>query len=117
MVNTSGVSLANDTQSVMVREIPEPFVFRLNRASIPLAMIGALALASLLSGCGRKGSLDPPPGGYQLERETIRTPVSGTGKAREAEQPPQKDPEYDEQGRPIAPAGSKKKLPGDWLLD
>ena len=31
--------------------------------------------------------------------------------------PPDKPPEYDENGRPIAPVGSRKKLPADWLID
>ena len=117
MVNAPGPSLAKDTQSDMVREIPELFVSRPNRASLVLAMTGTLALALLLSGCGRKGSLDPPPGGYQLDRDVFRTPVSGRGDVQGQEKPPEKDPEYDEQGRPIAPVGPKKRLRGDWLLD
>ena len=117
MVNLRGRSLAKDTQSDMVREILELFVFRPNRASFVLAVTGTLALALLLAGCGRKGSLDPPPGGYVLERDTIRTPISGRGTVRGQEVLPEKDPEYDDQGRPIPPAGPKKRLPADWLLD
>ena len=46
--------------------------------SLPhLAAIGMLALALPLAACGRKGSLDPPPGGYALEQGTAKTPVSG----------------------------------------
>ena len=106
-------SLANDIQSVMVREISEPAVSRPNRSSFFLAVIGALALALPLSACGRKGALDPPPGGSRLEGGAVRTPVSRRG----ADPVPEKAPEYDENGRPIAPAGQKKKLPGDWLID
>ena len=81
-------------------------------------MTGTVALALLLTGCGRKGGLDPPPGGYAFEKDTVRTQSSGRGLVRGQETaPPEKDPEYDEQGRPIAPAGPKKRLPGDWLLD
>ena len=113
MIDAIGVSLANDTQSVMVREISEPAVSRPNRSSFFLAVIGALALALPLSACGRKGALDPPPGGSRLEAGTVRTPVTRRG----AEVPPDKPPEYDENGRPIAPVGSRKKLPADWLID
>ena len=107
------VSLVNDTQSVMVREISEPAVSRPNRSPSFLAVIGALALALPLSACGRKGALDPPPGGSRIESGTVRTPVTRRG----AEVPPDKPPEYDENGRPIAPVGSRKKLPADWLID
>ncbi len=107
------VSLVNDTQSVMVREISEPAVSRSSRSSFFLVVIGALALALALSACGRKGALDPPPGGSRLEAGTVRTPVTRRG----AEAPPDKPPEYDENGRPIAPVGSRKKLPADWLID
>ena len=113
MTDAIRLSLANDTQSVMVREISEPAVSRPNRASFSLVLIGALALALPLSACGRKGGLDPPPGGSQLEAGTVRTPVSRRG----AVAPLEKPPEYDENGRPIAPQGSKKKLPADWLID
>ena len=77
-------------------------------------MIGALALALPLAACGRKGPLDPPPGGYALEQGTTKTPTSSAGA------PPlsDKQPEYyDEAGRPIAPEGLKRKLPADWLID
>src|SRR5712671_5061193 len=83
-------SLANDTQSVMVREISEPAVSRPNRSSFSLAVIGALALALPLSACGRKGALDPPPGGSQLEGGTVRTPTTRRG----GQPVPQKEPEY-----------------------
>ena len=72
-------------------------------------MIGALAAAGLLSACGRKGPLDPPPGGYALQRGLV-TDVTSKG----AEAPPT---QYDAEGRPIAPTGPKRRVPGDWLLD
>ena len=106
-------SLANDTQSVMVREISEPAVSRPNRSSFFLAVIGALALALPLSACGRKGALDPPPGGSQLEAGAVRTPVTRRGAEPQREKPA----EYDENGRPVAPVGTRKKLPADWLID
>jgi hypothetical protein len=98
----------------MVREISESAVSRPKRSLIPFAMIGAIALALPLTACGRKGALDPPPGGYALERSTLNTPVSDKGAAMA---PPPKQPEYDEEGKPIAPQGPNKRLPGDWLLD
>jgi len=81
-------------------------------------MIGALALA--LSACGRKGPLDPPPGGYVLEHSTLlQTPVTNRGAQRPVEQHEQAKPqvEYDEEGRPIAPPGPKRQSPIDWLLN
>ena len=79
-----------------------------------LATLGALALALPLAACGRNGPLDPPPGGYIFDPGTVRTPTTNRGLQRDGETKPA---EYDEQGRLIAPAGPKKKLPGDWLID
>jgi len=56
----------------------------------------ALALGLTLSACGRRGPLEAPPG-------VVNTPQGPV--------------QLDEQGRPIAPAGEKKRLPIDWLLD
>jgi hypothetical protein len=99
----------------MVREISEPALPRPQHALIRLVLVGALAFLALpLAGCGRQGALDPPPGGYQLEQLPDRaTAVTRNG----ARRPTEKQPEYDDQGRPIAPKGLKKKLPGDWLID
>ena len=113
MIDAIAVSLANDTQSVMVREMSEPAVSRPNRSSFFLGVIGTLALALPLSACGRKGALDPPPGGSQLEAGTVRTPVTRRGVEAPRDQPT----DYDENGRPIAPVGTRKKLPADWLID
>jgi predicted small lipoprotein YifL len=95
----------------MVREIPESDVPRRNRLLISCAIIGALTLT--LAGCGRKGALDPPPGGYALEQTTTMTPVTGKGERLA----PRTGPAYDENGRPIAPEGPKRRTPADWLLD
>ena len=87
-------------------------------------MIGMLAGALLLAGCGRKASqLDLPPsayqpppgtpGGYRLEPGVTRTPTTRRGETRPVEEPQA----YDEDGRPIALKGARKKLPADWLID
>ena len=78
-----------------------------------LAVFGALALALPLAACGRKGPLDPPPGGYNLQAGSGMTPVSRRGKVPES----QTKQEYDQDGRPILPEGQNKRLPADWLLD
>jgi hypothetical protein len=75
-----------------------------------LATIAALAAAMALSACGRKGPLDPPPGGMVLEQRPGMTPVT-----RRGAEPPR--PEYDEDGRPVAPEGPRRRSPLDWLID
>jgi predicted small lipoprotein YifL len=97
----------------MLREISESALGRPNRSPSFVAVIGLVALALPLAACGRKGPLDPPPGGYVLEQSPGRVPTSRMG----APPLPDKQPEFDAEGRPIAPQGLKKKLPGDWLLD
>ena len=71
--------------------------------------IGALATALLLAGCGRKGALDPPPGGWQIPSQRM-APAS----TRPAAPGPV---EYDAEGNPIAPEGPKRSIPPDWLID
>jgi predicted small lipoprotein YifL len=68
------------------------------RPAIRLAALGALmlALGLTLSACGRRGPLDPPPGVASTNQGQI---------------------ELDAEGKPLAPAGQKKRLPIDWLLD
>ena len=77
----------------------ERFVIRSVR-SLRFAVLGILVLT--LAGCGRKGPLDLPPSA------AINQPP-GTA-AAEA-------PAVGSDGRPVAPAGNKKRLPIDWLLD
>ena len=94
----------------MLREIPESDVPRRNRLLISFAVVAAFALA--LAGCGRKGALDPPPGGYALA-PTTTTPVTNRGEPVA----PRTGPAYDEEGKPIAPPGPKRRTPADWLID
>ena len=67
---------------------------------LPLVVLGVLAFG--LTGCGRKGPLDLPPSA------AINQPPGA-----EAAEAPAVGPD----GRPIAPPGSKKRLPIDALLD
>jgi hypothetical protein len=76
-------------------------------------------LALPLAACGRKGALDPPPGGHILDGGVVRTPATRrAAPPDETPPPPLPDaPAYDENGRPIPPQGQKKKFIGDWLID
>jgi predicted small lipoprotein YifL len=98
-----------------LRRILEPALHRPFRSSIVLAA-SAFALLSL-AGCGRKGPLDPPPGGYGLDRAVVRTPTSrrGTPQPADVERPVEKQ-DYDEQGRPVVPQGQKKPFILDPLI-
>ena len=78
-------------------------------------MTGALVAALTLAGCGRKGALDPPPGGYSLSSGSGSTPVTSRGLRQD--QPSPSQPQYDSDGRPLAPAGPDKRIPPDWLID
>jgi len=89
---------------VPVKELPVSHLRTVN-----LGLIGALVAALLLSGCGRKGALDPPPGGWELQSGRGRTDVSQRAGAPVPQQ-------YDAEGRPIA-TGKKRSIPADWLID
>jgi hypothetical protein len=43
--------------------------------------------------------------------------VTGRGLPPPTRSTQPKQPEYDEDGRPIAPEGPRKSFPGDWLLN
>jgi hypothetical protein len=90
----------------------EPALSRPVLPRILLVAIGFVAMALPLSACGRKGSLDPPPGGYRLDPGAVRTPTSRRGAAR----PQERTQEYDEDGRPIAPEGPPRSFPLDPLI-
>jgi len=92
-------------------------------ARLRASLIGALSVALLLSGCGRKAGLDPPPSGRAGLLPAWSTPAPAAGAepvdpnapAGAPVRPPRRD--FDEQGRPIAPPGEKKRFFLDWLLD
>ena len=72
---------------------------RSDRPILRAAALGALLVLGLtLSACGRKGPLDPPPASLADQQQPS---ALGT----------------DTDGRMLAPAGQKKRLPIDWLLD
>ena len=81
-----------------------------------IAVIGALAAAFALGGCGRKGPLDPPP---LAGAAPAQAASSNVGLSPVAEpQGPATAAAFDAQGRPVAPSNApKKRLPIDWLLD
>jgi predicted small lipoprotein YifL len=81
-----------------------------------IAVIGAVAAAVALGGCGRKGPLDPPPLAGAAPPAQAAGPNVGLSPV--AEQPTATPAAFDAQGRPIAPSNApKKRLPMDWLLD
>ena len=91
----------------MVHANPESALPRRQRSMIPVAMIAALSAAAvMLSGCGRKGSLDAPPGVAELEQEPA--PVVDQSALF---------PNYDHQKRPLAPQGRKRPIFLDVLID
>jgi predicted small lipoprotein YifL len=97
-------------RSAMLSVYLEPPVTRAFRLHIALIGIGVVA-AMLLAGCGRKGPLDPPPGGWQLQQQGRRQAPVSTKQAAPA------PVQYDAEGRPIAPEGPSRRIPADWLID
>jgi predicted small lipoprotein YifL len=99
---------------------------RLNRSRahllLRLAVLGALTLtlALGLAACGRKGPLDLPPGASGEYPEpnmpgmitrgsrAQATPIGGEDTA---------NPGVDQNGQPVAPKGSGKRIPLDNLLN
>jgi predicted small lipoprotein YifL len=68
-----------------------------------IAAIGALVAALGLTGCGRKGGLDPPPGATAADTSVSR---------------PDLEPAIGPDGKVIAPSqGPKRSTPIDWLLN
>lgn len=92
-----------------------------------LAMIGllfaALFAALGLAACGRKGGLDPPPGGASLAQEPaprapgLTMPIGGAAATPIGGQAVGGNAGVGADGRAIAPPGPKKWIPLDVLLD
>ena len=77
-----------------------------DRPFLRVALIGALIASLGLSACGRKGPLDPPPGASLSGEQP--TPTSKDVRDR---------PLYGPDGKLLAPAGSRKQIPLDVLLN
>jgi predicted small lipoprotein YifL len=90
------------------RTVPRPFVSLVSRCAVVAALVLALGLAA----CGRKGSLDPPPGAAAAELPA----VPGTPPTAAAEADTRPAP-AGTAGQAAAPVGPKRRLPIDWLLD
>jgi predicted small lipoprotein YifL len=75
--------------------------------------LAVLMFALLMSGCGRKGPLDRPPGSSMPEPPANVQSGTGDNSGQQGAPPP----EYSQDGRPLAPRGPKRKLPGDALID
>ena len=73
--------------------------------SVRSALAAALALALGVAGCGRKGALDPPPGGLAEPTVIGAQPAPAPG------------PDGQVAAAPPAPQPAKKTTPLDWLLN
>jgi predicted small lipoprotein YifL len=81
--------------------VPRP----LANLSLRCALAAALALGLGLAGCGRKGSLDAPPGGLADPTVIGVQPAPAPG------------PDGQVAAVPPAPQPAKKTTPLDWLLN
>ena len=90
------------------------FMFN-DRTFLRLALIGALAASLGLAACGRKGPLDPPPGAslanepQASEPGPLTSPIGGEVRNNNSG--------VNSEGRIQAPAGPKKRIPLDALLN
>ena len=73
--------------------------------SVRCALAATVALALGLGGCGRKSSLDPPPGGLAEPTVIGAQPAPAPG------------PDGQVAAAPPAPQPAKKTTPLDWLLN
>ena len=81
-----------------------------DRPFLRLALIGALAASLGLAACGRKGPLDPPPGGSLAgEPQPHAAPIGG--------QATDNNPGVGADGQPLAPKGANKRIFLDGLLN
>ncbi|HXW25762.1 MAG TPA: lipoprotein [Xanthobacteraceae bacterium] len=75
------------------------------------AVAAALVLALGLTGCGRKGALDPPPGGLSEPSVTSAPPGTAAAPPGQAAAPAAPNPQQ------AAQPAAKKTTPLDWLLN
>ena len=82
-----------------------------------IALIGVLAAAFALTGCGRKGPLDLPPGAAGAQPAKPAGAGFGLSPMTAREAPPT-PAAFDSEGHPVAPANAPKKhLPIDSLIE
>ncbi|MDI1347553.1 MAG: lipoprotein [Pseudolabrys sp.] len=82
-----------------------------------LAVIGVLAFALGLAGCGRKGPLDPPPGASLDVPQAQTSEMSSNGVAPIGGATIDGNPGVGPDGQPQAPKGPQKRIPLDVLLN
>jgi predicted small lipoprotein YifL len=110
---TAGNGLGSIRNLLRCCAILETDVPQANRHHLRFLTLGVLVAMTLLAGCGRKGPLDPPP-----SSSSQAPPASVQSNADDASsQPAAKPGDFGTDGRPIAPRGAKKRLPGDALID
>lgn len=91
----------------------------MRRSILDFVLIG-FAAATLLSGCGRKGPLEPPPAAQVTQPNRIAAaPASSAaaGLLPGTSQAPKPPPVMDRYGHPIAPPGPKKHIFLDNLIE
>ena len=82
------------------------------------AVIAALAAAFALTGCGRKGPLDLPPGAAAAQPAKPANTGFGLTPMATQKEAPATPAAFDSEGHPVAPANAPKKhLPIDWLIE
>jgi predicted small lipoprotein YifL len=84
-----------------------------------LAVLAVIAAAVPLTGCGRKGPLDPPPSAaapppQAASPSVVSSPFSTTSSSG---QPSDRRAGVMGDGRAVAPKGPHKRIPLDVLLD
>lgn len=88
------------------------------RLSRGLAVAAALAVVLALTGCGRKGPLDPPPGASLAgEQQAKANPMSNPIAAPVGGQTKGSDTPVGPNGLPLSPQGPKKHIFLDNLLN
>lgn len=89
-----------------------------DRPFLRLALAAALAASLGLAACGRKGPLDPPPGGpLSGEAQPSSTGLMATPVVPIGGQVKNGEAGVGTDGRPVAAKGVKKQIPLDVLLN